>query len=141
MVKVTENKPKNNVVDINEYMLPSDKINNRNINGSNNMQEEKDKYVTKDVFNAHMQRIDDKFDMLSHQIDNSKEDLKDNLNELKENLNTTIPLQIKNSILEEREYQQNQQKETRRFLWGTIGIGVLTIVVTIIIAIIQFLHG
>lgn len=53
-----------------------------------------DKYVTKEYLNA---KIDDKFEQ--------------------------IPNVIENSILKEREFQREQQKETRRFFWGTIIIG------------------
>lgn len=128
MVKVNKNQSSQQLIKMADYQPSNDKINNRNTNGGNgNMHD--DKYVTKDVFNANMQRIDDNFDMLSHQIDDLRDDIK-----------TTIPLQVKNSILEEREYQRNQQRETRHFLWGTIGVGILSIIVTIVIAVFQFLH-
>ncbi len=73
--------------------------------GSRNMD---DKYVTKEYLNAKLENIDTKINSLSSHIDDKFEQL---------------PNVIENAILKEREFQREQQKETRRFFWGTIIIG------------------
>ncbi|MCT3207451.1 hypothetical protein EFO75_01730 [Limosilactobacillus reuteri] len=82
----------------------SNHYNNGN-GGGGNMN---DKYVTKEYLNAKLETIDTKIDALSKHIDDKFEQ---------------IPNVIENSILKEREFQREQQKETRRFFWGTIIIG------------------
>ena len=67
-----------------------------------------DKYVTKEYLNAKLETIDAKIDALSKHIDDKFDQ---------------IPNVIENSILKEREFQREQQKETKRFFWGTIFIG------------------
>ncbi|MCC4394455.1 hypothetical protein LMC00_00515 [Limosilactobacillus reuteri] len=78
---------------------------NNDNGGGGNMN---DKYVTKEYLNAKIETIDTKIDALSKHIDDKFEQ---------------IPNVIENSILKEREFQREQQKETRRFFWGTIIIG------------------
>lgn len=82
----------------------SNHYNNGN-GGGGNMN---DKYVTKEYLNAKLETIDTKIAALSKHIDDKFEQ---------------IPNVIENSILKEREFQREQQKETRRFFWGTIIIG------------------
>lgn len=99
---------KNNKV-ISMPPLISEGVDKKMINRFNN---DSNEYVTKELFNAHIKRIDDKIN-----------DLPDKMTDKMEIL-----------LLKEREYQRNQQKETRRFLWGTIGIGIASIVVSIVLA-------
>lgn len=59
-----------------------------------------------------IQPIEAKIDRLSDQINN-------------------LPTTFENIILKEREHQETQRKETRRFFWGTIGIGVVGLIIGI----------
>ncbi|MCQ4116576.1 MULTISPECIES: hypothetical protein [Ligilactobacillus] len=79
-------------------------------------------------------KIDTKFSELSSKID-SKFNILDNKID---NLEKNIPIIIENALYKEREYQQNQQKENRRFFWGTIIIGGISAVAAIISAIVSF---
>lgn len=89
------------------FVNPNELLDNKGNNngGGNNMD---NKYVTKEYFNAKFETIDTKIDALSKHIDDKFDQ---------------IPNIIENSILKEREFQREQQKETRRFFWGTIIIG------------------
>lgn len=84
---------------------PVSPIDNGDNGGGGNMD---DKYVTKEYLNAKLENIDTKINSLSSHIDDKFEQL---------------PNVIENAILKEREFQREQQKETRRFFWGTIIIG------------------
>ena len=68
-------------------------------------------------------KIDSKFNILDNKIDNFEKN---------------IPIIIENAMYKEREYQQNQQKENRRFFWGTIIIGGISAVAAIISIIVSF---
>ena len=68
-------------------------------------------------------KIDSKFNILDNKIDNFEKN---------------IPIIIENALYKEREYQQNQQKENRRFFWGTIIIGGISAVAAIISIIVSF---
>lgn len=98
-----------------------------NGDGGGNMD---DKYVSKDYLNARLDTINQKIDGLNQHID-------DGFN----SLGKQIPLEINNAILNERQYQQAQQKENRRFFWGTIiigGIAALAGIGSLVVAIITF---
>ncbi|MHC3377788.1 hypothetical protein [Ligilactobacillus equi] len=83
---------------------------------------ENKKYVTHDELRISQLETQNKLDKIDSKIDN---------------LSDKIPMIIENAMLKEREYQRNQQKENRRFFWGTIiigGIGAVAGVVSIIIS-------
>lgn len=42
-----------------------------------------------------------------------------------------LPTQFENLLLKERQHQDDKTKETRRYIWGTIGIGLLSIFVSV----------
>lgn len=101
---------------------PSKSVDNDGNGGGNNMD---DKYATKEYVNAKLETTNTKIDALSQHID-------DKLDQ--------IPNIIENAILKEREFQKDQQKENRRFFWGTIiigGISAVAAVISIIISLIK----
>ena len=79
-------------------------------------------------------KIDTKFSELNSKIDNKFNVLDNKIDNLEKN----IPMIIENALYKEREYQRNQQKENRRFFWGTIIIGGISAVAAIISAIVSF---
>lgn len=44
-----------------------------------------------------------------------------------------LPTQFENLLLKERQHQDDKTKETRRYIWGTIGIGLLSIFVSVVL--------
>lgn len=82
-----------------------------NGNGGGNMNE----YVTREEFNNAMHQIDRKFDQVDHRLDLIDQKFGQKFDQ--------IPVMIENALFKEREYQRSQQKENRRFFWGTIIIG------------------
>lgn len=46
---------------------------------------------------------------------------------------------IENILLKEREYQTNQQKENRRFFWGTIIIGGISAIAGVVSILVSLL--
>lgn len=79
-------------------------------------------------------KIDTKFSELNSKIDNKFNVLDNKIDNLEKN----IPMIVENALYKEREYQQNQQKENRRFFWGTIIIGGISAVAAIISIIVSF---
>ncbi|URI13431.1 hypothetical protein [Ligilactobacillus salivarius] len=103
------------------------------------------KFVTHDELKISQLETQNKLIQLDNKIDtkfselNSKIDSKFNILDNKiDNLEKNIPIIIENALYKEREYQQNQQKENRRFFWGTIIIGGISAVAAIISAIVSF---
>lgn len=77
----------------------------------------KDNYITREELESIEEKIDLKIKVaiqpLESKIDN-------------------LPTLFKTIILEEREYQSEKRKETNRYVWGTIAIGVIGIVVSVV---------
>lgn len=69
-------------------------------------------------------KIDAKFEVINHRLDN---------------LEKNIPMIIENALLKEREYQTNQQKENRRFFWGTIIIGGISAIAGVVSILVSLL--
>lgn len=44
-----------------------------------------------------------------------------------------LPTQFENLLLKERQHQDDKAKETRRYIWGTIVIGVVSIIVSVVL--------
>lgn len=83
-------------------------------------------------FNKLDKKIDSKFNGLDNKIDRLNDKFDDKFNQ--------IPMIIENALYKEREYQRNQQKENRRFFWGTIIIGGISAVAAIVSVVISLLH-
>jgi len=71
-----------------------------------------DDYVTHKEINHLEEKIDLKFENMDTKIDN-------------------LPTRFENMMLKEREHQDNKRKETNRFIWGTIVIGLVGIVLSV----------
>lgn len=69
-------------------------------------------------------KLDAKFEVINHRLDN---------------LEKNIPMMIENALLKEREYQTNQQKENRRFFWGTIIIGGISAIAGVVSILVSLL--
>ncbi|KRL81765.1 hypothetical protein FC36_GL001357 [Ligilactobacillus equi DSM 15833 = JCM 10991] len=108
---------------------------------------ENKKYVTHDELRISqletqnkLDKIDSKIDQSFVKIDNLEKRVDDRFDSFEKRIDdkfNSIPMIIENAMLKEREYQRNQQKENRRFFWGTIiigGIGAVAGVVSIIIS-------
>lgn len=46
---------------------------------------------------------------------------------------TNLPTQFENMLLKERQYQDDKSKETQRYIWGTIIIGLAGILASVIL--------
>lgn len=114
-----------------------DDSNNSSLNESNNMLErnnlpmKNDNYVTHDELKISQLETQNKIDKLDSKIDNLSEKIDEKFN--------SIPMMIENALYKEREYQREQQKETRRFFWGTIIIGGISAISAIISIVISLL--
>jgi len=71
-----------------------------------------DDYVTHKEINHLEEKIDLKFENMDTKINN-------------------LPTQFENMMLKEREHQDNKRKETNRFIWGTIVIGIVGIALSV----------
>lgn len=103
----------------NDFVLPQEIRDNDGNGGENNMD---DKFATKEYVNAKLEAINVKLDALSQHIDDKFDQ---------------VPNIIENAALKEREFQRDQQKENRRFFWGTIVIGGISAVAAVISLIIS----
>ena len=84
--------------------------------GGNGNMPDKD-YVTHNDFKSLEEKFDLKIKVAIQPIEAKIDRLSDQINNL--------PTTFENIIYKEREYQDSKRKETQRFFWGTIGIGVL----------------
>ncbi|KRM20271.1 hypothetical protein FC40_GL000189 [Ligilactobacillus hayakitensis DSM 18933 = JCM 14209] len=89
--------------------------------GSENMDK---KFVTHDELKISQLETQNKIDKLNSKIDNLSEKIDEKF--------SSIPMMIENALYKEREYQREQQKEWRRFFWGTIVIGLFGVGIAII---------
>ena len=69
-------------------------------------------------------KLDAKFEVINHRLDN---------------LDKNIPMMIENALLKERDYQRDQQKENRRFFWGTIIIGGISAIAGVVSILVSLL--
>lgn len=84
-----------------------------------------------------IKNLEEKFDLKMQVAVQPLEAKIDNLNTQLENL----PTKIENIILKEREYQDSKRKETQRFFWGTIGIGVVGVLIGIASILVPILNN
>lgn len=125
--------------------LGYNKVDNSSDGGGGNMIN--NNYVTHDELTISQLEIQNRITQLDSKIDtkfselNSKIDSKFNILDNKiDNLEKNIPIMIENALYKEREYQRGQQKENRRFFWGTIIIGGVSALAGIASAIISILN-
>lgn len=92
-------------------------------------QEEKDmsenNYVTKEQLTDLEDKIDLKIKVAVQPIEGKIDNIS---NQIK-----NLPTKFENLILKEREYQETKRKETQRYILGTIGVGILSIAVSVIL--------
>lgn len=84
--------------------------------GGNGDMPDKD-YVTHSDFKSLEEKLDLKIKVAIQPIEAKIDRLSDQINNL--------PTTFENILYKEREYQDAKRKETQRFFWGTIGIGVV----------------
>lgn len=75
-----------------------------------------------------LDKLDAHFNNIENKIDGLKESFNLEINGLKESIN----LKIENEMLKSEQKRVQEQKEWRRFFWGTIVIGGLGVVIAII---------
>lgn len=114
---------KSKIIDLNN---PGKGVNRYNGgDGGGNM----DDYVTQSEFKISELKTQNKLDRLESKIDSLSDKVDTKFNQ--------IPGIIENAMLKEREYQRVQQRETRRFFWGTIIIGGISAVAGVISVIVS----
>lgn len=84
--------------------------------GGNGKMPDKD-YVTHNDFKSLEEKFDLKIKVAILPIEAKIDRLSDQV--------SNLPITFENLLLKEREYQEAKRKETQRFFWGTIGIGVV----------------
>ena len=94
------------------------------------------KYVTHDELKISQLETQNKLDRLANKMDSNFK----SINQRFDNLERNIPMMIENALYKEREYQRGQQKENRRFFWGTIIIGGVSALAGIASAVISILN-
>lgn len=110
-----------------EIALPGRKPHNEDINNNQGGVEDMktNDYVSKDLLDAKLETVNSKIDSINQHIDDEFD---------------KIPTIIENSLFKEREYQREQQKENRRFFWGTIIIGGISAIAAVVSAIVSSLQ-
>lgn len=99
------------------YPIVQNDANIERARGGSDVMENKNEFVTQRELDSFKEVIESKIESairpLEAKIDN-------------------LPTQIENMLLKEREYQDVKRGETNRFIWGTIIIGIASIVVSIL---------
>ena len=133
---------------LNMYLYKGEKINkNALIDNTDNHELNKDKkdgktvmedkkYVTHDELKISQLEAQNKLDRLANKMDSNFK----SINQRFDNLERNIPMMIENALYKEREYQRGQQKENRRFFWGTIIIGGVSALAGMASAVISILN-
>ncbi|MBM6763081.1 hypothetical protein [Ligilactobacillus agilis] len=93
-------------------------------------------YVTHDELTISQLETQNRINQLDNKIDTKFSELNSKIDNLEKN----IPIMIENALYKEREYQRGQQKENRRFFWGTIIIGGVSALAGIASTIISILN-
>lgn len=81
-------------------------------------------YITKERLAEFEEKLELKMELSVKPLESKIENISYQINDL--------PTKFENMLLKEREYQNEKRKETNRFIVGTIGIGIVGIIVSVL---------